>query len=93
MKVPVSVSSDKSIMKKKLLYTRGGTGRSNQEITQMKKRAKLKECNTTSGSSPVRKFLKLKNNCGENFCYANFIVQMLDPVSYTHLTLPTICSV
>ena len=39
MKVPVSVSSDKPIMKKKLLYTRGGTGRSNQEITLMKKRA------------------------------------------------------
>ena len=39
MEVLVSVSSDKPIMTKKLLYTRGGTGRTNQEITLMKKRA------------------------------------------------------
>ena len=37
MKVPVSVSTDKPIMEKKLFYTRGGTGRTNQEITLMKK--------------------------------------------------------
>ena len=38
----------------------------------------MKVSNSTSGSSPVTKFLKLRNNAGENFCYANVIVQMLD---------------
>ena len=42
------------------------------------KKPKLKESKLTSGSSPVRKFLKLRNNCGESFCYANVILQMLD---------------
>ena len=42
------------------------------------KKPKLKKSNSSSSSSPATKFLKLRNNGGENFCYANVIVQMLD---------------
>ena len=74
--IPVKQRNSMNIVEKdKLKMIRDNV---NLESSIPVKKPKLKVSNSTSGSSSVTKFLKLRNNGGENFCYANVIVQMLD---------------